>query len=185
MNKLTIRKKQGFTLIEILVVVAVISILSSGVLFNILQARGSARDDIRISDLKRMQLAIEMYKSEVGRYPAGCRTAAVPNNWGGNGAGAYKCTGDLIVGLKPDYISSLPLDPNASNLISSKGYLYQTNSTGTEYKLMVNGSVEVKKISSYAQEYARCPSKGIIGCTASKPPLDTYAVYSGSTAATW
>lgn len=52
---------KGFTLIELLVVVAIIGILSSIVLASLTTARKKGRDARRISDLKQLQLALELY----------------------------------------------------------------------------------------------------------------------------
>lgn len=66
MKKLT----KGFTLIELLVVIAIIGILSSVVLASLNSAREKARDAKRISDVKQIQLALELYAdSNNGLYP--------------------------------------------------------------------------------------------------------------------
>ncbi len=56
--------KKGFTLIELLVVISVIALLSTLALNAFSSARSKARDAKRISDLKALQTAMEMYKSE-------------------------------------------------------------------------------------------------------------------------
>lgn len=62
----------GFTLIELLVVIAIIGILSSVVLASLNSARKKSRDARRISDLKQIQLALEMYAdAHSGSYPIG------------------------------------------------------------------------------------------------------------------
>jgi type II secretion system protein G len=62
-------KKQGFTLIELLVVIAIIGILSSVVLASLNTARQKARDAKRISDVKNIQLALELYFDTNSEYP--------------------------------------------------------------------------------------------------------------------
>ncbi len=52
---------RGFTLIELLVVIAIIGILSSVVLASLNSARSKGRDARRVSDLKQLQLALELY----------------------------------------------------------------------------------------------------------------------------
>ena len=52
---------RGFTLIELLVVIAIIGILSSVVLASLNSARQKGRDAKRISDVKQLQLALELY----------------------------------------------------------------------------------------------------------------------------
>jgi len=53
--------KKGFTLIELLVVIAIIGILSSVVLASLNSARKKSRDARRVTDVKQIQLALEMY----------------------------------------------------------------------------------------------------------------------------
>ena len=55
---------KGFTLIELLVVIAIVGLLSSIVLVSVNMARKKARDARRVSDMKAIQSAIEMYASD-------------------------------------------------------------------------------------------------------------------------
>ncbi|MFC1751632.1 type II secretion system protein [Patescibacteria group bacterium] len=55
------RKNRGFTLIELLVVIAIIGILASVVLASLNSARLKSRDARRVSDIKQLQLALELY----------------------------------------------------------------------------------------------------------------------------
>lgn len=59
----------GFTLIELLVVIAIISVLSSLVFASLSSARMSARDAQRISDIRQIRIALELYRNENGYYP--------------------------------------------------------------------------------------------------------------------
>ena len=89
--------QKGFTLIELLVVIAIIGILSSVVLSSLNTARAKGRDARRVSDIKQIQLALELYADQnLGRYPAAlCTTGAT-------------C-------IAPTYISTLPKDPSTNN----------------------------------------------------------------------
>lgn len=60
---------RGFTLIELLVVIAIIGILSSVVLASLNSAREKSRDARRVSDLKQIQLALELYFDSNTEYP--------------------------------------------------------------------------------------------------------------------
>lgn len=65
------KNQRGFTLIELLVVIAIIGILSSVVLASLNSARQKGRDARRSSDLKQIQLALELYFDASGSvYPA-------------------------------------------------------------------------------------------------------------------
>ena len=63
--------KKGFTLIELLVVIAIIGLLSTLSVLALNGARARARDAKRISDIKQIQTALEMYYNENNAYPAG------------------------------------------------------------------------------------------------------------------
>lgn len=67
---------KAFTLIEILIVIAIIGILSSVILVSLNRAREKARDANRLSDMHQMQVALELYYDSFGSYPnsdyAGC-----------------------------------------------------------------------------------------------------------------
>ena len=64
------KNKKGFTLIELLVVIAIIGILATIVLVSLNTARQKARDARRISDLRQVQLALQMYYDSNSAYPS-------------------------------------------------------------------------------------------------------------------
>jgi len=61
---------KGYTLIEMLMVVAIIGVLASSILIGLGSARSKARDARRITDLKSTQTALELYYSKYGVYPS-------------------------------------------------------------------------------------------------------------------
>ena len=75
-----IKSRKGFTLIELLVVISIISFLSTIVLTSVNTARAKARDVQRLSDMKQLQNALELYRNTNGSYP-------VNNTNGGNWTG--------------------------------------------------------------------------------------------------
>src|SRR5579864_21753 len=83
--------KRGFTLIELLVVIAMIGILASIVLASLNSARQKGRDARRISDVKEIQLALELYYDANGSYPNAISTTTL---------------------VTPGYISVVPVDPS-------------------------------------------------------------------------
>ena len=59
----------GFTLIEILIVVAIIGILASVALVGLNPVQKKGRDARRISDLRQIQTSLELYFTKNGTYP--------------------------------------------------------------------------------------------------------------------
>lgn len=61
--------KKGFTLIELLVVIAIIGLLSTLSVVALSSARTKARDAKRLSDIKQVQTALELYYTDNNTYP--------------------------------------------------------------------------------------------------------------------
>lgn len=62
-------RRVAFTLIEILVVIAVIAILASLVAPNVFQHVGTARSTTARSQLEMLATALDAYRLDTGRYP--------------------------------------------------------------------------------------------------------------------
>lgn len=92
---------RGFTLIELLVVVSIIGFLASVVLASVNTARIKGEDAKRLSDLRQINHALELYHTQFGSYPAtaGAGWQMINNSgWGVN------------IGLAPTFIRTVPFD---------------------------------------------------------------------------
>ena len=69
MRKKSSNHEHGFTLIELLVVITIISILAALLMANFVGIRQRGRDAQRKSDLRQIQTAFELYRSDEGSYP--------------------------------------------------------------------------------------------------------------------
>ncbi len=137
--------KRGFTLLEILVVVSIIGILVTAGVATIGRSSPAARDAERQANLRNLQAAIEVYKNQNGRYPAGCNGA---DAWSGQPGTLYACSSgvptEYIIGLAPTYIPRLPFDSKLNG--TDSGYRYRTNAAGTVYKLTAHRTVESETV---------------------------------------
>ncbi len=119
------RKEAGFTLIELLVVIAIIGVLASIVLASLNQARQKSRDARRVTDVKQLQLALELYfdGAGAGQYPAaGTTCSATPGTDYG-----------LEVLVTNNYIPQVPRDP--SSVATCYRYAAPASGTRTAYHL--------------------------------------------------
>ena len=149
------RRIVGFTLVEVTVVVSVLAILATVIFANFNQGSAQSRDAKRQADLRNLQAAIELYKNEHGRYPAGCNG---PGNWSGQSGSGHDCLSgsQYIVGheagisFAPKFIRTLPTDPKLKSGVDS-GYVYIVNTAGTVYKIMAAHTVEEEQIFQITQ----------------------------------
>jgi prepilin-type N-terminal cleavage/methylation domain-containing protein len=141
------RKNKGFTLIELLVVIAIIGLLASIVLVAMGPARKKARDARRQSDVRQVNLAMEMCYDD-----SGCNAA---EKYIDTTAGTAK---DTQIG---DYLK-VPVDP-----LDSDDQQYKwTNGTDQYYCLYV-------KLESPSAATWYCASqKGVISKAYTGPPTN-------------
>ncbi len=91
--------KKGFTILELLVVVAILGVIASFVVVRMTGVQASARDSQRMSDIRQYQNALEIWSnSNGGLYPAGSPAVdAISLCSGGGSLSAYRCTNDPTV----------------------------------------------------------------------------------------
>jgi prepilin-type N-terminal cleavage/methylation domain-containing protein len=70
------KRKGGFTLIEMLIVITIIALLASLILVGMGGARAKARDSKRIADLHNVMNALELYYAKSGTYPTASYTSS-------------------------------------------------------------------------------------------------------------
>ena len=107
----TTMRARGFTLIEMLVVVAIIGLLSTLVFIAYNNARSKARDAIRSGDVAQLRKGLEIYYNATGGFPAALADGEIGNP--GNGIG---CLGALgweadTACANPVYMGVAPRDP--------------------------------------------------------------------------
>lgn len=96
------KKKNGFTIIEISVVLSIALILSTFIIRNVLGKLAHQRDDLRVESIKSLQLALAKYHADTGSYPTPVGASST-------------CDGTFQQSLAPlvsgGYIDTIPIDP--------------------------------------------------------------------------
>lgn len=156
------RGPKGFTLIELLVVIAIIGVLASIVLASLATARRKSRDARRITDLKQIQLALELYFDGFGngQYPQA--EANCPAGFGTYN-GLNRAAPDGLV--NNGYIPSIPTDPLRTGTPGEPCYPYATPTAaaGTRTTYHIGASFEDEDNPALASD-RDCNSVTAAGC---------------------
>jgi len=177
--------RRGFTIIEILVVLAIIGILSAVLYGSFSEARQDSKNKAFRSDLKEVQLALEVYKSQHGQYPN------VPSSCGTTDAGvssaeSTSCAAVIgyIEGLTPEFIAALPAHKKSAN--PNCNVVYSVDAVNFSwYKVTAEncfaGATSPADGIDQDDEFARCPT--VCAATGVCDPTgqnfyESYAVYS-------
>lgn len=121
-SKIWRHKLPGFTLIEILVAITIISILLAAATASYTSAQKKGRDGKRKVDLKAVQQALELYFQTNGKYPAGS-TGSIQCNAGADtttltwGTSTFTCNSIT-------FMDKLPKDPKDQ---STNGYYFTSS----------------------------------------------------------
>jgi prepilin-type N-terminal cleavage/methylation domain-containing protein len=156
-------RAKGFTLIELLVVIGIIGLLASIVLSSLDSARKKGRDSRRISDIKQIQLALELYYDANGAFP--------PNTGSANTFDSTLLTG-------AGYISVMPTDPTTYAAYKYTAYaLSGTASVCSSYHLGAGLEVSNPALSQDVDISANNggkPPSGYTICTSGTPPSNDF-----------
>ncbi len=110
-----LRREKGFSLLELLVVVAVIGVLAAITIPNLLNGIDKSRQRRTMAELRTIGVAIETYALDQGRYPRGMSGPIGPNASGV---------------ISPTYLRKVP----TSDAWGGENQ-WVTDATGTNYTL--------------------------------------------------
>lgn len=165
---------KGFNFLEILIVVAVISILVVTFTVSYGPLRIKSRDARRREDLGTIRQLVESYKYINNVYPSTGELTFFGDcgNYRSNviASGFYPDLDEdnfvngryYVPKVVPEFIKSLPVDPAFSpSLDDDKCYLYRSDN-GSDYKAIANGTVESYPPPSYlpASDAMNDPTRG-------------------------
>lgn len=118
-ERLRIKKEssqRGFTILELLIVIFIITLIASVIIINVSSSRTKARDARRKSDLLIIASALESYFVENKVYPNG--NCLLTNATSGN-----TLRNELV---NNGFLTTLPVDPQ-STASPPRNYIYITN----------------------------------------------------------
>ena len=167
--------RKSFTLIELLIVIAIIAVLAATIIAATGSARKQARDARRAQDLDALKQALELYYDDYKAYPSGDLGGSNPSSIGFciEEATGFK---DALV---DEYISQVPKDPKYSSSSKDYCYWYQTESDTNAQKFKLFARMEITDKNEAAEDDGgtenTCPGSGGDECM-----YESYSINPGS-----
>lgn len=146
-------KDKGFTLLELLIVIAIIGILSALLMVNFVGIKQRARDGQRKSNLRQIQSALELYRADQGSYIDQLQSC---------GANLQSVSGTI-------YMRKIPCDP----LDGTTSYSYWTDTRKYCLRACLENASDKDADQQSANYNQNNPNP--IGCALSVCPQNTYS----------
>ena len=151
-----LNKTRGFTLVELMTVIAIIGVLATVVVVAYNGAQGRARDAKRLTDVNTITKALDVYKARNGSYPN-----EQSSSWETTLAYPTSFINDLVTSST---ISFVPVDPINSGTYYYQYYRYPAGNYGCdatrgEYYVLMIKKGETDGTKSSSSPGFSCPSR--------------------------
>lgn len=149
-------RKSGFSLIELVVVIMIMTILAGVIIPRVADRQAAARDARRLTDLRTVQNAIEQYFLDNSAYPTG--DGLGPNGWDTSEDGSF--IPELI---EKGYIRESANDPSNDAVYHYRYCVYDKDSYGcvgnTSFYVLGIKKFEIPETAAENPGYFKCTGR--------------------------
>ena len=131
------KTKSGFTLVELMVTIAIIVLLTGIIMTNLVKPKSKARDAKRVSDIAQIQFAIELYFDKCKQYPD--PTAGHNVDINANNGISGTCTDNGTNVTLQRFISKIP---TATDGTAYDYYINNSGASGTKTDYILHAKLE-------------------------------------------
>ncbi len=132
---------RAFTLIELMVVIAIIGMLASVVFASIADSQKNARDKRRIADMQQLHKAFELYLNDHNDFP---------REW--QGMNGDISTNETLLGVLEQYLNGVPFDPSGIGNATAFYYYDGAHTCGTtDYAIIFARHMDKPENSNYSE----------------------------------
>lgn len=124
------KQRRGFTLIELLVVIAIIGLLATLAVVALNNARSKSRDAKRVSDIKQIQTALELFYLDQNGYPDDSGTLGATSGLHCLDSDGFDTQGNC----SDPYMGVIPANPEPNG----SPYMYTGTASLAEYIITFN-----------------------------------------------
>ena len=122
------KRQSGFTLIQLLIVIAIIGILAAIAIPNLLNAVQRGKQKRTMSDMRALAMAVEAYAVDNNAYPAASCSAGVIMSTGN------QLNTSSFTNLTPTYVAQVPVADGWGNFL-----VYAVSTTTDQYMIRSYG----------------------------------------------